>query len=470
MYAIGKILKTIREERGLQLQQAASESNVDLTLLSRIENGKRLPTESLLVKLAAIYGVDNDELIVQLVSDKIIEIGNKYPEHRIDALKVALEKAKLGDRYIALFMNSVVSRPIGLESRRYIGNKTKLTDWILETIRRECPQAHSFCDIFAGTGAVANKAIPYYDRVILNDLLCANRVIYEGFFAPGEWNREKLYAILDEYNRTVDAVHKGFAEYRLDNVANAIYSFVWNEFCDWYLELAKVQINGSDEAAARATRHTLATVLEGVLRLAHPIIPFITEELWQKVSLVAGKRAEGEETSVMIQSYPRFDAADIDEAAEADVKTLKAMVESIRNLRSEMKLAPSTRVPLVVSGPADFFEAAAPYLVSLARLSEAKHVENLDREAAGSIAPVAIVGDFKLMLKVEIDLEAERVRLDKEIVRVTAEIAKCEGKLANERFVSKAPAAVVDTERKRLADFRVLLEKLRDQRSKLPTA
>lgn len=200
MYAIGKILKTIREERGLQLQQAASESNVDLTLLSRIENGKRLPTESLLVKLAAIYGVDNDELIVQLVSDKIIEIGNKYPEHRIDALKVALEKAKLGDRYIALFMNSVVSRPIGLESRRYIGNKTKLTDWILETIRRECPQAHSFCDIFAGTGAVANKAIPYYDRVILNDLLCANRVIYEGFFAPGEWNREKLYAILDEYN------------------------------------------------------------------------------------------------------------------------------------------------------------------------------------------------------------------------------------------------------------------------------
>ena len=114
MYAIGKILKTIREERGLQLQQAASESNVDLTLLSRIENGKRLPTESLLVKLAAIYGVDNDELIVQLVSDKIIEIGNKYPEHRIDALKVALEKAKLGDRYIALFMNSVVSRPIGL--------------------------------------------------------------------------------------------------------------------------------------------------------------------------------------------------------------------------------------------------------------------------------------------------------------------------------------------------------------------
>ena len=275
--------------------------------------------------------------------------------------------------------------------------------------------------------------------------------------------------IASEFARTVDAVTRAFGEYRLDNAANAIYSFVWNEYCDWYVELAKTSLR-ADEAAARGARHTLLTILEAVLRLAHPIIPFITEELWQKVSLVAGKRAEGEETSVMIQSYPRFDAADIDEAAEADVKTLKAMVESVRNLRSEMKLAPSTRVPLVVSGPADFFEAAAPYLVSLARLSEAKHVENLDREAAGSIAPVAIVGDFKLMLKVEIDLEAERVRLDKEIARVTGEIAKCEGKLANERFVSKAPAAVVETERKRLADFRVLLEKLRDQRSKLPTA
>ena len=202
MHTIGKILKTIREERGLQLRQVAIESNIDLTLLSRVENGKRMPSESLLIKLAETYGLDSNLLVLHLVSDKILEISEQYPDHTIEALKVAQEKARLGERYISFFMNSFISRPIGLESRRYIGNKTKLTDWIMETIRRECPEAHSFCDIFAGTGAVAGKAIPYYDQVIFNDLLCANRVIYQGFFEKGEWNRDKLCTILDEYNHT----------------------------------------------------------------------------------------------------------------------------------------------------------------------------------------------------------------------------------------------------------------------------
>ncbi|WP_410073641.1 helix-turn-helix domain-containing protein [Barnesiella intestinihominis] len=184
MHTIGKILKTIREERGLQLRQVAIESNIDLTLLSRVENGKRMPSESLLIKLAETYGLDSNLLVLQLVSDKILEISEQYPDHTIEALKVAQEKARLGERYISFFMNSFISRPIGLESRRYIGNKTKLTDWIMETIRRECPEAHSFCDIFAGTGAVAGKAIPYYGQVIFNDLLCANRVIYQGFYNP----------------------------------------------------------------------------------------------------------------------------------------------------------------------------------------------------------------------------------------------------------------------------------------------
>ena len=202
MHTIGKILKTIREERGLQLRQVAIESNIDLTLLSRVKNGKRMPSESLLIKLAETYGLDSNLLVLQLVSDKILEISEQYPDHTIEALKVAQEKARLGERYISFFMNSFISRPIGLESRRYIGNKTKLTDWIMETIWRECPDAHSFCDIFAGTGAVAGKAIPYYDQVIFNDLLCANRVIYQGFFEKGEWNRDKLCTILDEYNHT----------------------------------------------------------------------------------------------------------------------------------------------------------------------------------------------------------------------------------------------------------------------------
>lgn len=160
MHTIGKILKTIREERGLQLRQVAIESNIDLTLLSRIENGKRMPSESLLFKLAETYGLDSNLLVLQLVSDKILEISEQYPDHTIEALKIAQEKARLGERYISFFMNSFISRPIGLESRRYIGNKTKLTDWIMETIRRECPDAHSFCDIFAGPVLWPGKQYP----------------------------------------------------------------------------------------------------------------------------------------------------------------------------------------------------------------------------------------------------------------------------------------------------------------------
>lgn len=276
--------------------------------------------------------------------------------------------------------------------------------------------------------------------------------------------------ILDEYNRTIEAVKKGFAEYRLDNVANAIYGFVWNEFCDWYLELAKVQLNGSDEAAARGTRNTLATVLEGVLRLAHPIIPFITEELWQKVSVAAGVRREDEETSVMVAPYPTFDASALNEEAVAQTAIVKQMIDAVRNLRGEMKLAPSVRVPLLVEGDEKTIAAVGPYIAFLGRLSGVEHVESIDKANEGSIAPVAIVRDFKLMLKVEIDIAAERERLNKEIARIDGEIGKCNAKLGNERFVARAPEAVVEQERKRLADFTDLAAKLREQLAKLPKA
>ena len=275
--------------------------------------------------------------------------------------------------------------------------------------------------------------------------------------------------IISEFERTVKEVTTAYEDYRLDNAANAIYSFVWNQYCDWYVELSKVQLRGS-EAEQRATRHTLVTVLEAVLRLAHPIIPFITEELWQKVSVTAGVRKADEDAFLMLQTYPTFDAAKVDADAVARMTTIQAQIDSIRNLRSEMKLPPSQKMPLLISGPEAECAAAAAYLQQLARLESVTHVEDLQQAAQGSVAPVAIVGDSKLMLKVEIDVKAERERLSKEAARLAGEVKKCQSKLGNERFVSKAPAAVVDTEKKRLAEFTALLAKVEEQLRKLPQA
>ena len=276
--------------------------------------------------------------------------------------------------------------------------------------------------------------------------------------------------IMGEFNRTLKSVNSGFAEYRLDNVANSIYSFVWNEFCDWYLELSKVQLNSADESVVRATRHTLASVLEAALRLAHPLIPFITEELWQKVSVVAGKRRDDEETSIMIQNYPNLEDFSQDAKADAEIILIKKMIEAVRGLRTEMNLAPSLRLPLAVEGEKTTIQSATGYLKALARTSEVNAVDDINVLNKGAIAPVAIVDNFKLMLKVEIDIAAERERLSKELTRLTGEIGRCAKKLENKSFVEKAPAAVVEQERKRLEDFENLLKKIQEQLEKLPAA
>ncbi len=275
--------------------------------------------------------------------------------------------------------------------------------------------------------------------------------------------------IESELQRTIAEVRQAYADFRLDVAANAIYSFLWNEYCDWYLELTKVQLKSDDEAVCRATRHTLVSVLETVLRLAHPIMPFITEELWQKVALVAGVREEGDEQSIMVQSYPKADQP-IDEKAVEFTALVKSMIDAIRNLRGEMKLSPSERLPLMIEGDAQTCEAVAPYLQALARLSAVEHVDSVEAVNEGAIAPVAIVGNFKLMLKVEIDLAAERERLTKEVERLTGEVKKCETKLGNESFVARAPATVVETERQRLAEFSALLIKVKEQLERLPKA
>jgi valyl-tRNA synthetase len=270
--------------------------------------------------------------------------------------------------------------------------------------------------------------------------------------------------IVSRLQRVEAEVAQGFAEYRLDNVANTIYQFVWDEFCDWYLEIAKVQINTGNEAQQRATRRTLIRTLETILRLAHPVIPFITEELWQKVAPVAGRAGE----SVSVAAYPVSQPERIDQTAEAAVAKLKGLVDACRTLRGEMNVSPATRLPLYVLGDTAFMQANAAVLQGLAKLSEVKvFTDEAAWAAAAQAAPVAVAGEARLCLFMEIDVAAEKVRLSKEATRLEGEIAKATAKLGNEAFVAKAPPAVIDQEKKRVGDFTATLDKVREQLARL---
>ena len=280
---------------------------------------------------------------------------------------------------------------------------------------------------------------------------------YMHFSAADRWIKSRLQRVEAE-------VAQGFADYRLDLVAQSIYSFVWDEFCDWYLEIAKVQIQTGELPEQRATRRTLIRTLETILRLAHPIIPFITESLWQVVAPVAGITGD----SISIAAYPECEPKFFDEVSEAQVAKLKQWVDACRTLRGEMAVSPATKLPLYVVGDSAFVQAHGPVLQALAKLSE---VRAFDDEAAWSqaagAAPVAVVGEARLCLFVEVDVDAERARLGKEIKSLEGEIAKASGKLSNDNFVAKAPPAVIEQERQRVADFGATLEKLQTQLNKL---
>ncbi len=263
--------------------------------------------------------------------------------------------------------------------------------------------------------------------------------------------------IISTLQRTEAEVAKGFAEYRFDNVAGSIYRFVWDEYCDWYVEVAKEQLAKGNEAQQRGTRRTLVRVLEAALRLAHPVIPFITEELWQSVAPLAGKSGP----TIMLAPYPEAQPEKIDEEAEKEIALAKETANAARNLRSEMKIPPRDRITLYITGVPSIANVTS--MAALVRVSDLRVVSELPQ----GDSPVAVVGPHRLMPHVEIDPKAERERLGKEIARLEGELAKCRAKLGNASFVERAPAAVVAQERARLAGFEDTLAQLRAQQGKL---
>ncbi|HTS23804.1 MAG TPA: valine--tRNA ligase [Casimicrobiaceae bacterium] len=271
---------------------------------------------------------------------------------------------------------------------------------------------------------------------------------------PDKWIASALQEAVDEVNEQL-------AGYRFDLAARALYEFVWNDYCDWYLELAKVSLAIGDESGQRGTRRTLLGVLETVLRLAHPFIPFISEELWQSVAPLAGKTGR----SVSVEPYPKLERFERAQGETRQVDRLKALVESCRSLRGEMNVSPATRVAALVDGDTSAIgmPALVEYLKALARLSEVAIVDRLP----ASPAPVSVVDPVRIMLDVKVDPTAERQRLGREIARLEGEIAKVNAKLANESFVARAPAHVVKQERDRLAGFHATLDKLKPQLGRL---
>ncbi|MEA3643178.1 MAG: valine--tRNA ligase, partial [Lamprobacter sp.] len=285
------------------------------------------------------------------------------------------------------------------------------------------------------------------------------------FSAADRWIRSRL-------NQTIGDVRASLDTYRFDLAAQAIYEFTWSEFCDWYLELAKPVLTSetASDAAKRGTRWTLVQTLEGLLRLAHPFMPFITEEIWQKLRPLAGTPGGYQGDSIMLAPYPAADSALDDPDAEAEIHWVQQFILGVRRIKGEMNIAPSKQLPVLVANASardrQWTEQARPYLDFLARTES---IRLLDDESEAPESAIALVGAMKILIPMAglIDKDAELKRLDKEIAKLQADIERIEKKLANPSFVDKAPAAVVQKERDRAAEQQGALANLSLQRERI---
>ncbi len=273
--------------------------------------------------------------------------------------------------------------------------------------------------------------------------------------------------ILSRLNQVIAHVTRNLEEYRFDHAAQNIYEFVWNEYCDWYLELTKPILNGdSSEAAKRGTRHTLIQVLESILRLAHPIIPFITEEIWQRVAPMAGVRGE----TIMLQRYPVADKGLIDDIAEAEIQWVMAFIVGIRKIRSGMNIAPSKPLPVLIQNGSATDQTRLQrnqgFLTILAKTASITWLSETDQAPESA---TSLVGEMKLLVPMAglIDKDAELKRLNKQIEKLEKQIKSAQGKLANPGFTEKAPAAVVQKERDNLEELEGQLMQLKQQHTKI---
>lgn len=266
--------------------------------------------------------------------------------------------------------------------------------------------------------------------------------------------------IIGKLQQAEAAVAEAFETYRFDLAAQTLYEFVWNEYCDWYIELAKVQIQTGCPTTQRTTRRTLVRVLETILRLLHPIMPFITEELWQVVAPLANAKTAD---SIMLAAYPQADKEQIVQTAFDKMAALKDLVEEVRKLRGEMGIAPNVKAPLFVEGNAEL-EGLLKYLPSLTRLTEAKLVDSLPE---AEDAPVAVCNGARLMLKVEIDKAAETARLSKEAEKLQKALDKLNAKLSKPGYTEKAPAHLVEKDKADLAELEDKMAKVQTQLAKL---